>query len=336
MGVARRHRGSHVARRLSHGDDRLPARAGRADHRWSDQGLPQHLPASGLTRAVGGDGSLQGVDDMPVPQLVVRPRRSADRHPRPPADVPGRHPDGGLRPRADPHRGGVGQARVRLPVAPCAVVPRVDRSTGRALRQLPVRHVHPVHPPAGPDVPHQLEGVRRELQRRLPRPLRPSPAQRSAPLTGHRGALRRAHVQRLQAAPGDLRHERWAHGPRGGGAAGPLRRLHLPQPDATAVRHDADPRAGRSAGAGPDPAGVADLRRREVSGGTGGGSCQPGGHECGGHGHGDTADGQPALPVLPGRSADAVGGDGRRTSCASFREDVATPLAADEFEVVES
>ena len=45
------------------------------------------------------------------------------------------YPDGidheRLRPRADPHRGGVGQARVRLPVAQGADVPRVDRAARR-------------------------------------------------------------------------------------------------------------------------------------------------------------------------------------------------------------
>ena len=48
------------------------------------------------------------------------------------------YPDGrrhdATRAGADPHRGGVGQARVRLPVAQGAVVQRVDRSARRPLR----------------------------------------------------------------------------------------------------------------------------------------------------------------------------------------------------------
>ena len=64
----------------------------------------------------------------------------------------------------------------------------------RALRPLPVRHLQPLPPPARPDLPDQLEGVRRELQRRLPRPLRPSAPERRAPVVGHDRALLRTHL----------------------------------------------------------------------------------------------------------------------------------------------
>ena len=76
----------------------------------------------------------------------------------------------------------------------------------------------------------------------------------------HAGPLRRPHVQRVQATPRFVRHGRRSHRHGRGRPGRPLRRLHLPQPHAAAVRDHADPGARRPAGPRPDAAGVTHLR----------------------------------------------------------------------------
>src|SRR4026207_645878 len=66
----------------------------------------------------------------------------------------------------------------------------MDRPHRRALRQLQDRVVHALPPRPRPGVPDQLEGVRRELERRLPRAVRASPPELAAQVARHRRAPR--------------------------------------------------------------------------------------------------------------------------------------------------
>ena len=193
-----------------------------APHDGEVQRLPQQLPPPRVGPVVRSGRQLRLVDDLPVPQLGLRPRRPPDRHSRQRAHVSRTASSmARLRPRADPHRGGVGQARVRLPVAarrrrsrewiaPLAPTVTTATSSARFTRY---------HRDARPGVPDQLEGVRRELERRLPRAVRAPPAQHAAHARSTRscGSTGRT-CSGYKPHPDGVRHDRRPHRPRPRGA----------------------------------------------------------------------------------------------------------------------
>ena len=160
------------------GADRVPGGDRHPPGGRRGQGFPQQLPAPGVGPRVRARRPLRQDADLPVPQLGVRDRRPADRRSRRAPDVSGRHcrtSEYGL----VPIRVEVAWDKLvfaclshRAPsfdewIAPLAE--RYDRYQFGKMHALPPRPRR--------DVPDQLEGVLRELERRLPRPLRPPPPQ---------------------------------------------------------------------------------------------------------------------------------------------------------------
>ena len=213
MGVARRHRGPGPTGRLHHRHHRVPAGDGDPPGGRFGPGLPEQLPPPGLGAAVRAGRQLRQDHDLPVPQLGLCHRRASHRHPRQGPHVPRGHAHRRLRAGPDPHRSGLGQADLRVPVAAGAFLLGMDRPAGRALRPVQARHVHPLLPRTRRDLPHQLEGLRRELQRRLPRSLRAPPPQQAAQADGHHRAFRGPHLQRIQAPLQRRGRHRRARGP---------------------------------------------------------------------------------------------------------------------------
>ncbi len=321
VGVAGRHRGPPRARRLPDQPDRRAARPGDPPGGRLGARLPEQLPPPGVGAGVRRRRPLRAPAHLPVPQLGLRDRRPPRRHPRQGPHVPRRLADGGLRAGADPRRGRLGQARVRVPVA--ADAPRSASGS-------PPSPTATTATTSGRSVATTPSSTRRTRSTG-----RPSSRTRTTTTTcasctdaSTPRASRSTRIVRFggRTASGYKPHRLDVDDPGGGrdrpprgGAQRPLRRLRLPEPHAAAVPDAADPRARRSDRPRPHAPVLADLRRRQDHR-AGARRARVARHdEPRGHRHGQRPHAEPALAVLPGGTADDLGGPGRPHDAAGAR-----------------
>ena len=263
VGVARRHGGPPASRATSSPAGSAPNPCSWCVPRAARCGVPQQLPPPRLGAAVRSGRQLRVVDDVPVPQLELRPRRPPDRHTRPGAHVPRRastSPSSGWCRSASRWHGTSscsGACRSRAPSFRDWIAPIADRYDRYGSSTSPVTTAtldqeYPINWKAFAENSNDDYHVR-FVHRRLN-------SQRKSLDTvvrfeGRTCSGYKPHPPEFDTSGGRTR-------PRPRGARRPLRRLHLPESHTAAVPDDPDPRAGRSDRARPDAAVLADLRHR--------------------------------------------------------------------------
>ena len=207
------------------------------------------------------DGQLRFVDGVPVPQLDLQPRWRPDRHPRPSAHVSRRHSHArttgwcrsASRSRGTSSCSGACRTRRRRSASGSHPSPIATTATG-STRSSAIRaswiEVYPINWKAFVENSNDDYHVR-FVHRRINSQRKSLDTQ--VRFDGRTCSGYKPHPDSYDTTGGrtDMTEE---------DLAGPLRRLHLPQPHAAAVRHHADPGARRSAGARPNPVGVAHVR----------------------------------------------------------------------------